>query len=150
MTLQRKCSICLLIAFTVLLFSNSPAHAESPDDILIITNKDVNLDTISLKEVRSYFLKKRIKWQKGNNVIPINAKPGTILRKRFQEHVLLMTEIEEKTYWNDQQVRMGLNPPPSFSRTLKAVFKLRGSIGYVFRKDYRENVAKLLMVVPAK
>ncbi len=38
-------------------------------------------------------------------------------------------------------------PPATFSNLLKAVFKVNGSVGYVFRSDYKEGVVKVLMVL---
>ena len=41
-------------------------------------------------------------------------------------------------------------PPFSFSDALRAVFKVKGAVGYVFRGDYKPGVVKIIMVLPAQ
>ena len=38
--------------------------ADSPNDILIIANKNMKIDDVSLEELRQVFLKKKATWQK--------------------------------------------------------------------------------------
>ncbi len=138
----------LLLLIAVLLLYPTAIVAESPDDILIIANKGVSAKSVTMDELRAMFLKKRKQWKQGGNVVPIHAKKGSPLRHQFQLRVLKMNPDEEDTYWNDQQVRHGLGPPPEFGYGLKAVFKLKGSVSYIYRKDFREGVVKVLAVVP--
>ncbi len=64
--------------------------------------------------------------------------------------LLMITKAEEDNYWEDQKIRNNMEEPPKFRNVLKAVFHLKGSIGYVYRKDYKEGVVKILTVIPAK
>ena len=61
-----------------------------------------------------------------------------------------MSPAEEQRYWRDAKVKGTENEPVSFSNTLQAVFKLKGALSYVYRKDFREGVSKVVLVIPAR
>ncbi len=125
----------------------SLAQAEKPEDTLIVANKNVGISAVSIEELRAFYLGERKSWKDGKRVVPVHAKRGSELRETFIMRVLGVDSVRDDAYWRDQKIRKGLAAPPAFSHTLKAVFKLKGSIGYVFRKDYREGVTKVLLVV---
>ena len=58
-----------------------------------------------------------------------------------------MTPSEEATYWENQKIRQQLSPPPEMGSILKAVFKLKNSISYAYRKDVAGDVVKVLLVI---
>ncbi len=138
----------LSILFTALI--SSVSVAESPHDILIIANVAIQANAVSMQELRDIFLKERTYWSKGGRAIPVHYREGSDLRNAFRTIVLGFQPNEEKTYWQERFIKTGTEAPPSFSNTQKAVFKLRGSVSYIFRKDYREGVSKILLVVPYK
>lgn len=127
----------------------APVQAESPEDILIISHLSVEAKDMAEGEVRAIFLKKKTSWSSGQKMVPINAKTGTALRKRFQQKVLEMESNIELSFFEGQKIRYGITPPVEFPEPLRAVFHLKGSIGYVFRKDFKEGVAKVLLVIPS-
>ena len=61
-----------------------------------------------------------------------------------------MTPAEEQSYWQEQKIRKGLTPPAEFASTLKAVFSVKGAVSYVFRKQFKEGVAKVLLIIPGE
>ena len=137
------------LAFVVLCVSKpGSGRAESPNDILIIANHGVSVGSLSQDELKAFYLKQRTSWKGGARVVPIHAKENTPLRKVFVSKVLSMQLAQELSYWQEQKIRKGIAQPPEFGNTLKAVFKIRGALGYVFRKDYREGVVKVLLVLP--
>ena len=146
--MKSKLLMISLLTFAFAGIFQSTAYAESPDDILIVANKSVPMDSISSAELKAIFLKKKSRWKNGSKTIPINAKDGTLLRKTFVQRLLNMEQTREKSYWQEQKIRKGTLPPATFSNLLKAVFKVNGSVGYVFRSDYKEGVVKVLMVLP--
>ena len=125
-----------------------PARAEDPNDILIVANKSVKASGVPLDEIQEYFLKIRQRWPDGEKVVPIHAKENKPARNEFVKRVMKMSPAKELAYWSDQKIRHGQHPPVEFSNTLKAVFKLRNSIGYVLRRDYKDGVVKILAVIP--
>ncbi len=126
------------------------AHAESPDDILVIANKSVPQSKITAAELKLIFLKKKAVWAAGKNAVPVNAPAGSKLREEFRSRVLSMSASQAQRYWVEFKIRKGGSEPPTFSNMLKAIFKLKGSVGYIYRSQYREGVVKVLMVLPTK
>jgi hypothetical protein len=120
--------------------------AEGPNDIMIIANKSVKASKISADELKAIFLKKKESFA-GSKVVPINAKTGSPLRKAFQRRVVDMDGNNEAGYWEEQKIKTGLTPPSEFAGTVKAVFSVKGSVGYCFRSEYREGVVKVLLVL---
>ena len=128
----------------------STAHsAESPDDLVIVANKSVNLTQADLDTVRDIFLKKRGTWPNGQEAVPVNASEGSDLRAAFLRKVLAMSPGEEQSYWQKEQLTGGKMKPADFPTPLKAVFKVKGSVGYVFRKDLKADLVNTILVLPA-
>lgn len=124
------------------------AEADSPDDLLVVVNKQVPIDSVSMAEVRRFFMRKKTSWNHGQKVVPINPQDGSQAKRFFLERVLQMTSVEEKRYWENEKVRKGITPPVVFNNSLKAVFKLTGGISYVLRKNYIDGVVKVVLVIP--
>jgi ABC-type phosphate transport system substrate-binding protein len=124
-------------------------HAESPNDIMIVVNKKVPVDTLTIKELKNFFLKKQFFWSRaGSDVRPINAKAGSDLRRLFLRRTFDWTETEEVEYWRTSKIQHGISKPVESSHTLKAVFSVEGSISYVFRSDYHKDVCKVVLILP--
>ena len=123
------------------------ALGDDPEEILIVANRKCEQSTMTLNQARTFFLKQQSSWGKGKRVHPFNAKRGTEIRRAFQQRVLGMDSAMEETYWQEMQIKKGITPPPEFSNTLKAVFSVESSIGYIYRKDYKEGVVKVLLVL---
>lgn len=140
-----------IISIFLLSLIASIVHAESPDDILVIANGTVPVDSLSLDELREIFLKRRSYWDSKLRIVPINADEGKSIRQEFRKRVLGMSPPEEGRFWQDHKIRTGTTKPTEFSMVLKAVFKLKGSVGYIYRKDFRESLTsiKILAVIPA-
>ncbi len=125
------------------------ASADNPNDILIIAHRSVSQKSVTEAELREIFLKKRNNWSSGGRAIPIQAPEDTTIRRVFRKRILGMTATEETQYWQDRKIKAGISKPAEFTQTLKAVYKLKGSVGYVYRSQYREGVVKVLMVLSA-
>jgi hypothetical protein len=135
----------ILIASAVLVPGRSVA--ESPNDLLIIANTSVSVDKADLAEVRSIFTKAKTALG-GTTVFPINAKGDSDLRATFRQKVLKMPGGKEDSFWEEEKVKKGVEPPAEFAGTLKAVFSKKDSVSYIFRKDLKEGVTvKILAVV---
>jgi hypothetical protein len=144
---NRLALMAVVIVSVFALFPTHVANAESPDDILVIANNSVGVNQVSTLELRTMFLKQRQNWKSGGRVFPLNAKPGTGLRKAFQSKVLGMDATGEKAFWQEQSIKKGISKPSVFSNTLKAVFSVKGSISYCYRKNYKAGLAKVLLVL---
>ena len=129
-------------------FLSSVCHAESPNDILVIANKKIKIDSITPEELKQIFLKKKTTWINGDRIICINAPSTSAERAIFREKILGMSENEENTYWEKQKIKRQLTSPSEMRSIVKAVFKLSNGISYAYRKDVPPNVVKVLYVIP--
>lgn len=139
--LLRVRHLFILVILLAGLLSGRPAIAS---ELLIIANKSVKEGSVSAAMLKSFFLRKRTSWPSGEKVVPINAKEGSDLRQAFRERVLKMTKADENAYWNDQKIRKGIKKPAEIKSMIKAVFSVKGSIGYVFGSDLKSKVVKVL------
>jgi len=142
----------ITIAITALVFLLAAplgASAESPQDILIIVNKSAGVKKVSVNELRDVFLKKRASWSVGGKVIPVHASEGSALRDDFRRKVLNMSSADEKKYWQDKKIKSGDSKPAEFGDTQRAVFKLRGAVSYIYRSQFKEGSANIVLVLPA-
>jgi hypothetical protein len=60
-----------------------------------------------------------------------------------------MSVSEERSYWQNSKIKRGVSEPRAFGNVLKAVFKLRGAVSYVYRSQYKAGAAKIVLVIPA-
>jgi ABC-type phosphate transport system substrate-binding protein len=152
--------LLLFAAFSGAIASRlAPAVAQSPaspptadqggDDVLIVANLKAPVDKIDITELKAIYLKKKLYWSMGEDALPLNSQYGSRLREEFQARVLGMAPEVELKYWERQKIEHAILPPPEFPQPQKAVFKLRNSVSYVFRRDFSPNVTKILLVIPS-
>jgi hypothetical protein len=144
-----RARLAVLVLLTISFAVPGAASSDDPQDILVIVNNSVSAKRVSVDAIKDIFLKKRTNWPGGGSAVPVNAGEGTALRKEFRRRVLAMDAREEREYWNDKKIKTGVSGPVEFGNTLKAVFKLRNSVSYVYRSQYKEGVARVLLVLPA-
>ncbi|MCU0661917.1 MAG: hypothetical protein MUC50_06280 [Myxococcota bacterium] len=138
----------IIALFGVVALAPTAARATDARDILVIANRALKAEPISFEDVKSLFFKERTQLKNGTSVVVLNARPGSLLRKQFDSSVLNMTEAQEMTYWQNRKIKTGDTPPPEFGNGLKAVFKLKSAIGYIFRGEMRGDVADVIAVIP--
>lgn len=141
-------AVVALIGIIAAPSSISAGGSNNPDDLIIIVNKSVKVDRLSLDEVRNYFLMTKVSWPGGEKAIVLNTKDAK-LRETFRRKVLSMNAAEEKRFWQDQMIRSGRQEPPQFGNILKAVFSLKGAIGYIYRKDLKGDIVTVALEIPA-
>lgn len=125
----------------------SPAATAAKDvsePILIVANKSVSANKASLDEIKAIFLKKKFTWKTGGKAIAITPS-SPALRAAFAHKVLGMNPTQEKAYWQDFKIKKGTTAPPEFGNNLKAVYKIKGSVSYIFKSQYKEGVVKILL-----
>lgn len=139
------------VVFAVFVFGALDASAEDPRDLLVVVNPSVKATSITLVQVRDIFLKTRTTWPDSTaRALAVNAKNYSETRTAFRQRVLNMSEEDETRYWQKQKLIGKKGEPPEFPNPLKAVFKLKDSVCYVFRSDYREGIGRVILVIPAK
>ncbi len=117
------------------------------EEIVIIGNKNIPVDTLSYHQVKMIYLKKKL-FIKDVRVIPVNLSPFNPLRKLFNKYVLKMDNERLTLYWNRMYFK-GIDPPVVLSSqkaVVKFVSKVKGAIGYVSPKYVNDNVKVLLWI----
>lgn len=140
----------LFAALLVLFFSlvTMNASADDPNDILVIANKSVALESISAGQLVELFLKKAAVIDSNNiELIPINAPEGSPLREAWAKRALGMDGGSEISYWKKLLVKSGTQEPKSVTNPMAAVFTVKGAVGYVNRADYKDGLVKILAVI---
>ncbi len=145
-----SCRLLPVLLTAVLMTVVQGALADSPNDILIVVNNGVSQNDITIGELKNLFLKEKTNWSSGGKALPLHAPAGSSLRKDFVSRALGMNSNDEKIYWRERKIKTGKVPPVEFSDTLKAVYKLRRSVSYVYRSQFKKGVAKIVLVLPAK
>ena len=136
--------ILICLASSIVMDTAPPAMAQNPDDILIVANRDVGVNSISMDELTALFLKQRQTWENGARAIPIHTKDQK-LKAKFLKVVLGTSISQNDAYWQEQKIKHGKLKPPEVSNMLKAVFNLKGSVGYIYRRQYIKEVSKILL-----
>ena len=139
-----------LVAFGVIaaLSGARDACAQSnPDDILVIANVGVPVESLSLADMRDIYNKTRTRWDGAGSIVPVNAPRSSQLRLDFVKRLFGSSLPERGVYWEKRKVSDGAQPPIEFSLPLKACFRLKGSLCYVYRKDYQPGVVKVVLTL---
>lgn len=123
------------------------SNNESQNDILIVVNNSNPVNSLFLDDVKAIFSKKMVLWSSGQKTVPLHSKDAR-LKEQFLKRVFNQTINDDRVYWQQEKIKKGTTPPVELDQTLKGVFKIKGAISYVFRSDYANSVAKVVLVVP--
>lgn len=101
--------------------------------MVFIVNAENPAESISSKELKDYFFKRKPQWPDGSPVrfIDRNESPE---RKLFLEKLLRQTSEEIDTFWIGQKLYSGNSAPvqaASQSMVIYFVATFKGAIGYV-------------------
>ena len=124
--------------------SSRAEEKASAEALVVFVNKEVGADALTVEEIRQIFLRQRTTWAGGQRIACIDTRPGAPAREAFRTRVLKMTADEEKRYWQEQHIKGEATEPPTFSDTVRAVFMLKGGIGYSLRKDIKGSAVKIV------
>ena len=123
--MKRYIILIVLFAFGVTL------HAQS---YKVIVNADNAVASLTKKEVSDIFLKKHIKWQSGEAIVPVDLSSKSSVREDFSNQVHGKSVSAVKSYWQ-QFVFAGKGTPPveknSDAEVIEYVKNNPGAIGYV-------------------
>lgn len=115
--------------------------ALSAEQFVLIINKESPIKSLSKKELKRIYLKKRHFWGE-MKLTALNLPPNSTLRQDFEHNVLGMSAKELESYWMRQHYR-GQRPPyrlKSAQSVLIFVKKVKGAIGYIPRSLVDKSV----------
>ena len=134
------------LMLAILLLAGSSLAAEEPLLAVIVAPahaKELNKDDLTL-----VFKRKKLFWNDGSKVQPINLPAPDSLRRAFSLAVLKATPEDLEKYWNDLYFH-GIAPPfvvSSQEAVLRYVAETPGAVGYIpyCRADSRVAIALVI------
>jgi len=104
----------------------------SAEKLVLITNRDNSIKSLTRDDIKRIYLKKRRFWGE-MKLTTLNLPPDSTLRQDFEKNILGMSAKELENYWMRQHYR-GQRPPyrlKSSQSVLIFVKKVKGAIGYI-------------------
>jgi ABC-type phosphate transport system substrate-binding protein len=106
----------------------------SAADLYVIVNRSNPVSEISSADAAAMLMKKKLKWDDGTLVTPVDQTEAAEARATFSDRMLHKTPYAVKSYWR-QQIFSGLDSPPVEVRNDAEVIAFvranRGGIGYI-------------------
>jgi len=128
---MKRISLFLLPLLALLFAGARPAQA---DEFKVIVNSQLNVTSLTKKEVSRLFLKKVKSWDNDVKVMPVDLPIDAPARESFSKVVLGKDPGAVKAYWQ-QRVFSGRDVPPperdSDASVAEFVRNNPGAIGYV-------------------
>ncbi|HNV70546.1 MAG TPA: hypothetical protein PKO06_12670 [Candidatus Ozemobacteraceae bacterium] len=132
--------------------ASASAQANRKRIVIITSPETTAIDCVSLDELKSIFAKRLFR-VKGSEVIPVQRKPASELRKAFNRLVLKADEDQLKTYWIEEKLAGRESPPKTFDSINSVVAFLKkkpGAISYVCLDDLDEEKRREVQIIPVK
>jgi ABC-type phosphate transport system substrate-binding protein len=135
---------------TLLQGTLSPSYAsdQAADDVVIIGNSKLAIDSLSPDDLKDIFQRKKTLWEDGQK-ISFAILDGGKTHQRFVRQYLQKTPAQYHRYWK-KLVFSGRGVPPMSFRTEKSLMAhvalTAGAIGYVSGDTKLSNVKRLKIV----
>ncbi|QPG05722.1 hypothetical protein IT774_16970 [Salinimonas marina] len=128
------------VIFFVMLFLQSPAHAQS-NSIRLIFHPDIQQQTLTQGQARQIFSARQQHWEDGSKIHVFVLDTDTAMHQRFCRQILQMFPYQLERIWN-QITYSGQGDPPhiidSPEALIEAVYATPGAVGYASH-DVLEN-----------
>ena len=122
-----------------------PLHAEEKIAVIVAETTRIKA-ALSREELASIYRRKKLFWENGVPIVPLNLPVTHTLRRSFSSMVLGEMPEEMDTYWNEQYFH-GVSPPyvlASEAAVVEFVATTPGAIGYVNATAVNSHVRVLL------
>lgn len=106
-------------------------------DIAVIVNHDLNIESLSLEEVRRIYLGE-IQFLGEKRPKPVDQDENEEIRQVFLREVLRMSKPDYTKYWLHLVFQGGSNVPilrPNSAAVVETVRHLKGGIGYIWADE---------------
>jgi ABC-type phosphate transport system substrate-binding protein len=126
-------------------------QAQAGEQIAVIARASHPVDTVSQEELARIYRGKKLFWEDGTRIIPVNLAADHPCRKHFSHLVLGLLPEEMQEYWNAQYFH-GISPPyvlSSEEAVLRFVTETPGAIGYLCTLTTTAPV-KILLRLPVE
>jgi len=138
--MRSKIIILLFSSMLTLLICGLPnagSSSEKPDrDVLIIVNKKLPVDTLSMDEIKDIFQRKKTVWDDGEKITIALIESGRT-HQNFVRYYIHKTPAQYHRYWK-KLIFSGRGVPPLTFRSenslMAHVALTKGAIGYISSK----------------
>jgi len=138
--MRSKTIILLFSSILTLLICGLPnavSSSEKPDsDIIIIVNKKLPVDTLSVDEIKNIFQRKKTTWDDGEKITVALLEAGNT-HQSFVRYYIHKTPAQYHRYWK-KLIFSGRGVPPLTFRSetslMSHVALTKGAIGYISSK----------------
>lgn len=124
--------IGLIVAVSFLSFGWIASEALAGRELAVIVHKASPAQTLSVTEVRAYYMKKQGAWSDGSKVRPVQQSGD--VRDGFVKKTLGMSTTEFERYWLELKYSAAESPPKqveSDDDVIRFVGAMKGAIGFV-------------------
>lgn len=125
----------ILLAFVLAATGVFAMHTQAQQvGYRVIVHPDNPTTALSAKDVSSYLLKRKSRWEHGVTVNPIDLGPDSEVRKAFSKDVHGRSVSSIKSYWQRQIFSGREVPPPEVTSDAEVIAHVKsnpGAIGYV-------------------
>ena len=105
--------------------------------------------TLTRSEIRAIYLKRKLLWDDGQVIIPINREAESAARELFSERVFGQGSRRLATYWNQRYFEAGQFPPATLASeeaVVRFVAENPNALGYVTSETVGDSVAVVLLL----
>ena len=127
----------------------SPASLEASDLRVKVITHPSRAGKLTENDVRAVYLKKKLFWDDGRPIVPINREAGSAARELFSEKIFGRDSRRMATYWNQRYYEAGEFPPATLASeeaVIRFVAGNENAIGYVTATDVGDSVAVVLVL----
>lgn len=149
--MRTTCFWIALLTVAPLMTGGGPTvnSLAASNDLAIIVNKSIQVDNVSLVNLRKIFLAEQKYWPNGRRVTVVMREPGQAERAAVLQQVYRMSNRDYERYFlRAEFTGEGQGGPKSVSSAAavrKFVYNVPGAIGYV-RADEVDDSVKVLRV----
>jgi ABC-type phosphate transport system substrate-binding protein len=125
-----------------------PAQAFAEENLAVIVHPAHPADSVSRDDLARIFRRKKLFWENGTRIIPVNLTAEHPARRLFSRLVFGTLPEAMQEYWNAQYFH-GISPPyvlSSEQAVLRFVAETPGAIGYVSVSAVTTSVKVILFL----
>ena len=114
--------------------------------VKLITHR-TRIGNLTEAEVRAIYLKRKLFWDDGQPIIPINREAGSEAREFFSKRIFGQDSRRLASYWNQRYFEAGEFPPATLASdeaVIRFVAGNENAIGYVILENVGDAVTVVL------
>ncbi|TAF75827.1 MAG: hypothetical protein EAZ53_05095 [Bacteroidetes bacterium] len=149
---MKSIKILFFSVFIVLLFGAFSPNNIQDQTLVIIVHKDNPVESLSLSEVKLYWLRKvKKRWPTINkNIRPVDSKSKSPEQQAFYKKVLNMSATDVEAYFNQKQYESAEKPQDKFGNErdiIEFVADQEGAIGFVNSNSLSADMKSKIKIV---